>query len=72
MIFPLRSAIMQKVLGTVWSEIWLVMESEPAFMKIRRSRTLHRSGEESRLVPGVTLAIEPMITMGRAGSLLAG
>lgn len=47
MIFLLRSAIMQKVLGTVWSEIWLVMESEPAFMKIRRSRTLHKSGEES-------------------------
>ena len=47
MIFPLRSAIMQKVLDTVLSEIWLVMESDPAFMKIRRSRTLHRSGEES-------------------------
>lgn len=61
------SAAIQKYaesFGLVLSGIWLVMESVPICMRIRRFRILQEKEKEFSYSPGMTLAIEPMITEG--------
>ncbi len=59
-----RSRNMPKVSVLVLSGIWLVMESVPICMRIRRFRILQEKRKGILLQPGMTLAIEPMITEG--------
>ena len=59
-----QSRLMQKASDTVLSAIWWATVSEPICMRSRRCRTLHRSAEGIKLVPGMTLAVEPMINIG--------
>ena len=63
---PRQSVLMLPNIIMGLSATWLDMESALTFMRIRRSPNFPQKRRGVRLMPGMTLAVEPMINLGRA------